>query len=63
MKRTHPGRPPVTDDGDTPARLHVTVSSTDYDRAYDRAQREGISVPEFVRRGLARALEDEDDDD
>lgn len=61
MKRT-PGRPPI-DERETPARVHVTVSSTDYDRAYERAVRQGISVPELVRRGLARELADDGDDD
>ena len=53
-----PGRPPHT--GDPPARVHVTVPSTDYDRAYQLAQRDGISVPQVFRRGLRRALDDDD---
>jgi hypothetical protein len=61
MKRT-PGRPPIGDDDAPPARMHVTVASRDYDRAYERATRQGISVPELVRRGLRRALEDDDDE-
>jgi hypothetical protein len=56
------GRPPIGD-RDKPARLHVTVSPADYDRAYERARREGISVPELARRGLARELADDDGDD
>lgn len=54
-----PGRPPLTS-GDTPARVHLTVPSPDYDRAYQRAQRDGVSVPELLRRGLARLLDDEE---
>lgn len=57
-----PGRPPLTD-GDVPARVHVTVPSKDYDRAQQVAQRHGCSVPEVVRRGLARVLSDEADDE
>jgi len=56
-----PGRPRLTE-GDTPARLHVTLSSKDYDRAQSLARREGISVPEIVRRGLTRVLSDARDD-
>jgi hypothetical protein len=61
VKRS-PGRPPI-DEREPPARVHVTVSSADYDRAYERASREGISVPELVRRSLARELADDADDD
>ena len=54
MKRP-PGRPPLVA-GDIPARVHVTVSSHEYDRAHSIAQEKGISIPELVRRGLAREL-------
>jgi hypothetical protein len=37
------------------------VPSADYDRAYQRAQREGISVPQLLRRGLTRELDESDD--
>lgn len=57
-----PGRPPLNE-GDIPARLHVTVPSKDYDRAQQIAQRQNISVPEVVRRGLARVLSDEPEDE
>lgn len=49
-----PGRPPLT--ADPPTRLHLTLSSRAYDRAYQLAQRKGISVPELLRQSLARAL-------
>jgi hypothetical protein len=55
MKR--PGRPPV-DDENTPARVHVTLPSKDFDRADLIAKREGVSVPELLRRGLTRVLDD-----
>jgi len=62
MKARSPGRPPI-DDAETPARVHVTLAAKDYDRAYARAQREGVSVPELARRGLARVLSDELDEE
>lgn len=63
MKRP-PGRPPIAEVEDAkPARVHVTVAPRDYDRAYERATRQGISVQELVRRGLRRVLEDDDDDE
>jgi hypothetical protein len=55
------GRPPLTP-GDHPARVQLLVPSADYDRAYERAQRQGISVPELLRRGLSRELDDDRDD-
>lgn len=54
------GRPPLTP-GDRPARVQLLVPSADYDRAYERAQREGISVPQLLRRGLSRELDDDDE--
>lgn len=59
--KTGPGRKPIDDDN-LPARVHVTLSSRDYEKAYERAQREGVSVPELARRGLARVLADNDDE-
>jgi hypothetical protein len=52
------GRPPLYP-GDTPARVHVTVSSGDYDKAYTIARREGVSVAEVLRRGISRAISDD----
>jgi len=62
MSESKRGRKPLVE-GDIPARLHVTVPSKDYDRAQQMAQRQNISVPEVVRRGLARVLSDEADDE
>jgi hypothetical protein len=59
---TKRGRPPLTP-GDTPTRIEVLVPSRQYDRAYQRAQRDGISLPALVRRGLRRELADRDDDE
>jgi hypothetical protein len=39
--------------------VQVRVTPADYDRAYQRAQREGISVAELLRRGLSRELTDD----
>jgi hypothetical protein len=55
------GRPPLTP-GDQPATVQVLVPSSDYDRAYDRSQRTGVSVPELLRRGLRRELADDRDE-
>jgi hypothetical protein len=49
-----PGRPPRLE---APARVHVTMSAADYDRALRLAHREAVTVPELVRRGLAHVLE------
>jgi hypothetical protein len=62
MSEPKRGRPPLTP-GQTPARVEVLVPSPQYDRAYQRAQRDGISVPALLRRGLARELADRDDDE
>lgn len=56
------GRPPLTPGDTKPARVHVSVPSADYDRAYQIAQRDGVSVSQVMRRGLARELADADDE-
>ena len=50
MKRT-PGRPPL-DDSDPCVDVHLRLPSKQYDEAWERAQRERISVPEVLRRML-----------
>lgn len=62
MSEAKRGRPPLVE-GDTPARIHVSVPSKDYDRAQAAAERRGVSVPELVRRSLTRTLSEEPDDD
>jgi hypothetical protein len=47
------GRPPLAV---RPARVHVTVPGHDYDRVYQLARQQAVSVPEIVRRGIARVL-------
>jgi hypothetical protein len=54
-----PGRPALTE-GDTPAHVNLTMPSKDYDRAHKIARRDGVSVPEVLRRGLARVLSEDD---
>ena len=54
MPDKRPGRPRIDDA--TPARLHVTVAAKDYDRAQQLAKEQDVSVPELLRRGLARVL-------
>jgi LDH2 family malate/lactate/ureidoglycolate dehydrogenase len=46
-----------------PARVEVLVPARQYDRAYQRAQQEGISVPALLRRGLRRELAPDADDE
>lgn len=47
------GRPPLAP-GETPAVVQVGVPPILYDKVYAIAQREGVSIPELARRGLAR---------
>lgn len=57
-----PGRKPIDADN-LPARVHVTLSSRDYNKADAVAERQGVTVPEVLRRGLARVLADEADEE
>jgi len=56
------GRPPLIA-GDTTTSVNLRVPSNDYDRACHLASRNGISVSELLRRGLARVLREDQDDD
>jgi hypothetical protein len=49
------GRPPLVP-GDTPARVQVTLPSRVYDKADAIAKRDGVSIPEVLRRGLAHVI-------
>lgn len=49
------GRPPLYPDV-TPARVHVTISPSSYDRAEALARARGTSVPSVIRRALDSAL-------
>lgn len=48
-------------DGDEPAHVNLTVPSQVYDKAASVARREGVSVPEVIRRGLTRYLDGDPD--
>jgi hypothetical protein len=52
MKR--PGRPPIDEDDDS-VPVCVSLPARQYDALYDRAQREGVTVPEVIRRELHQA--------
>jgi hypothetical protein len=54
MKRTTPGRPPLDDD-DASVPVCVSLPGRQYDAMYTRAQRDGVTVPEVIRRDLERA--------
>ena len=54
------GRPPLTP-GETPTRVEILVPATQYDRACQRAQRDGVSVSALLRRGLTRELATDDE--
>lgn len=56
-----PGRPRV-DDKDDSVQVCLTVTQRTYDRAYVEAQRDGVSIPEVLRRQLARRGDREDAD-
>ena len=49
--RRQPGRPPIDDD-DPSVPVNVKMPSKQYDEAFERAQRDRISVPEVIRRAL-----------
>jgi hypothetical protein len=57
------GHPPRVDDGEPSTPVNVRLSSSEYDYVYAKAQRDRVSVPDVVRRGLAKLLEDDDDDE
>jgi hypothetical protein len=50
-----PGRPPVDRrDPDPSVGVYVRLASRDYDRVFERARAEGVSIPEMLRRDLQR---------
>jgi hypothetical protein len=55
------GRPPLRR-GDPSVSVHLRVPTSQYDAAYQRAARVGVSVPEFLRRASWAALRPRDDD-
>jgi len=55
-----PGRPPIGDHAGT-ERVNLTVPAAEYDKAASIARRDGVSVPEVIRRGLHWYLSDDPD--
>jgi len=51
MKRP-PGHPPLVDD-DASVQVGVTLPAKQFDEYATRANREGVSIPEIIRRDLA----------
>jgi hypothetical protein len=54
MKR--PGRPPL-DAEDPSVDVHLRLPAKQYDEAFERAQRERVTVPELIRRALQERKE------
>lgn len=48
-------------DGETSTPVNVRLPATVYDRAYAKAREERVSVPDVIRRGLQKLLDDDDD--
>jgi len=58
MKHRHlPGRPRLDDDDDT-VNVTIRLPSRAYDRVYEDAQRDRLSVSEFIRRRADLAKSD-----
>jgi hypothetical protein len=53
------GRPPLPPE-QTPTKVQVSVAPADYDRACEAARRQGVSIPEILRQGLRRTLDDDE---
>jgi hypothetical protein len=54
-----PGRPRLVED-DTTTPVTVRVPSKEYDRACERARTERVNLPDIIRRGLSRVLDEDD---
>lgn len=61
MKQNKGGRPPLTE-GDTPAKVNLTLPSRDYDRAHTIATKDRVTVPTVLRRAITKYLRDDDDE-
>lgn len=57
-----PGRPPLGP-ASRAVPVCVRMTRTEYDAAYARAQRDGVSVPDVLRTALNHALRDPDEED
>jgi predicted DNA binding CopG/RHH family protein len=58
MTNKRRGRPPIDPD-DPSTDVHLRLPSKDYDAAHSHATRRGVSVPELIRRTLAKNLSGE----
>jgi len=56
------GRPPL-DPHDPSTTVHLRLPSREYDTLYALAQRAHTSVPEIIRRKIARDQRDDDGDE
>jgi hypothetical protein len=56
-----PGRPAIAA-GESSTRIAVTAAASDYDRAFEAARRQGVTVPELLREGLRCVLAGDDGD-
>lgn len=54
--RSKRGRRPIVPNPETAAHVHVKISADLYDQVYQRATAARVSVPEFLRQTVARAL-------
>jgi predicted HicB family RNase H-like nuclease len=57
-KKPRPGRPSVAE-GETSKQVGVRVAPDMYDRAFAKARRDRVSIPDLMRRALYRALREE----
>lgn len=56
------GRPRLVD-GEQTLPVCVRLNDSSYDRACQRAHRDGVTVSSVIRRALARHLDDDDERD
>jgi predicted HicB family RNase H-like nuclease len=49
------GRPRLAEDGSPSVDLHIRLPSKAFDRVYEAAQHERVSMPEYIRRRLREA--------
>ena len=57
-----PSRPPLDENDPVTGSVHLRLPSRVYDDLYRRAQQERISVPEVIRRAIARGIREADGD-
>lgn len=62
MSTKRPGRPPV-DPTDRSVLVTIRLPSRAYDRQYQRAQRERVTIAEAIRRTLKDGEADDTDDE